>query len=74
MPSNNSMEAVRIEKGKMKNCPIVPYGTVERLCKRCGYVFWEDKGKTIEEIAANMANSGYDLPACLKVNKENNGK
>ena len=74
MPSNNSMEGVRIEKGKMKNCPIVPYGTVERLCKKCGYVFDEKKGKTNEEIATDMANSGYELPACLKINKENDGK
>lgn len=47
-----------------RSCNIVPYGDEERLCRTCGYVLWEDKGKTNEDILNDMINSGYPSPNC----------
>lgn len=53
----------------MKKCIIVKYGEVERLCKTCGYVLWEEKGKSNDEIIENMSKAGYEKPNC-KLNEK----
>jgi len=47
-----------------RSCLIVKYGEVERLCKKCGYVMWEEEGKSNDEIIDNMVKAGYDAPSC----------
>ena len=47
-----------------QSCLIVQYGEEERLCKKCGYVLWEEKGKSNDEIINNMVKAGYDAPTC----------
>jgi hypothetical protein len=47
-----------------RSCLIVQYGEEERLCKKCGYILWEKKGKSNDEIIDNMAKAGYDAPKC----------
>lgn len=47
-----------------RSCLIVQYGEVERLCKKCGYVLWEEEGKSNDEIIDNMVKAGYDAPSC----------
>lgn len=49
-----------------QRCNIQPYGDEERICKECGYVLWEEKGKKDEEIIKNMIEFGYPTPECLK--------
>jgi hypothetical protein len=49
-----------------RNCVIVQYGSEERLCRKCGYVLWDEKGKTNEEIIGNMVKSGYKSPSCYE--------
>lgn len=48
-----------------RSCNIVPYGEEERLCRTCGYVLWESKGKSNEEIINDMAKNGYPKPNCM---------
>jgi len=48
----------------MKKCVIISYGEEERLCKVCGYVMWEDKGKSDDEIIDSVIKRGYEKPKC----------
>lgn len=61
---NDNNSALR-KTNVRRSCNIVQYGEEERLCRTCGYVLWEDKGKTNEEIINDMVKNGYPKPNCM---------
>jgi hypothetical protein len=62
---HNSTTETQSSKGDVRrSCLIVKYSEVERLCKKCGYVMWEEEGKSNDEIIDNMIKAGYDAPSC----------
>lgn len=45
------------------SCNIEKYGE-ERRCTKCGYILWEEEGKTNEDILKEMVAAGYPSPEC----------
>lgn len=60
------------ETEEKKPCFIVQYGNEERLCKKCGYVMFNDKDMTDEQIIDQMIEDGYSVPPCR--NNSDNSK
>lgn len=63
--SNKNFNTTSHKTNVKRSCNIVQYGEAERLCRTCGYVLWEDKGKSNEEILNDMAKIGYPKPDCM---------
>lgn len=49
----------------LHKCKLIPYGTEEKKCIKCGYITW-NANKTDNEIIEDMIKAGYPVPDCDK--------
>jgi len=53
--------------GVTHRCKLVDYGSEEKRCLKCGYITFNDKTKTDQEIITQMINDGHPAPDCNDV-------